>query len=954
MEGGPRLIVDVLGPVRLRRADGLDITPDGDLQRRLLALLVLRRGEHVSVDRAVDALWPDRRPRDPLAALQTHVFRLRRALPDGALTSSDRGYRLDPAAVDVDADRLAAAVTDAAGRRAADPDAVAHDLAEAMAAWRGAPYPELVDDDEGRIEAARLGDLRVRVIEERAEALLAVGRADHALRDLTSLVDDHPLRERPHDLLMAALAASGRTVDALRVYDDFRRRLGDELGIEPSPVLAARHAALLGSSATPDPGLQHRLPLPITSLIGRHQLLLDAVAMTDAHRLITMLGPGGVGKTRLLVEVGNRLRVQRPGRPVMLAELATATTASAVDTVASTLGVERRDGTATEERLATIVGTAEVVLLLDNCEHVLEPIAELVERLLARCPGLVVVATTRERLRIAGEQLCPVAPLPILADGGPAVELFVERARAVRSGYSPDVADAARIAEIVRRLDGLPLAIELAAARLHTMDVADVARGLDRRFRLLAAGSRTVTRHRSLGAAVEWSYALLSAELQEVFTAVSTFVGPFDVAGAAAVAAVDEATAADALDSLTERSLVVRSPGGRYALLETLRAFGLERLAAGGREDLVRRRHARHWTDWVHSVAADLTVSGTKGLFDIEANLPDVSAAFDWLVERGDAVAAAELLYGLYHYGFQRLRPDVQAWADRVIALDSEAPHVTAMLAMSATSRWLRGDVAGMADRLAQALDHHHRRGGGEMPHLLAQSLGDHALFDGRLDDAQRWYEKARDSSAGDLPSWMLARDTIVLARTYAGDTTVAEAATSLLASVTDLVTPSAAMTWYCAGEAVLTTDPVVARQRLARAVEIAELTGTPFVAGIAGTSLASIEARRGDPYVAAQHYRRLLDHWRRAGVWSTQWTMLRAVAGLLFRLGRYRDAAVLTAAVTSTTSGHRVFGEDEVALATLAGQLRDVLGDAAAEAAFAEGGVLDGDAAVEHARRAL
>ncbi len=953
MEGGQRLLVDVLGPVRLRTADGRDVTPDGDLQRRLLALLVLRRGEHVSADRAVDALWPDRRPRDPLAALQTHVFRLRRALPDGALTSSDHGYWLDPAAVDVDADRVAAAVTDAAGRRAADPDGAAGDLDEAMAAWRGSPYPELVDDDEGRMEADRLDDLRVRVVEERAEALLAVGRADRALRDLTTLVDEHPLRERPHDLLMAALAATGRTVDALRVYDDFRRRLGDDLGIEPSPVLAARHAALLGGSTAPGPGLRHRLPVPITSLIGRDRLLLDAVAMTEAHRLITMLGPGGVGKTRLLVEVGNRLRTQRPDRPVVLAELATASPSTAVDDVASTLGVERRDGTATEDRLATIVGTSEVVVLLDNCEHVLEPIAELVEQLLARCPGLVVVATTRERLRVAGEQLCPVPPLPILEHGGPADELFVERARAVRTGYAPDAADAARISEIVRRLDGLPLAIELAAARLHTMDVADVAHGLDRRFRLLAAGSRTVARHRSLGAAVEWSYALLSGELQGVFTAASTFVGPFDVVSAAAVAAVDESTAADALDALTERSLVVRAPGGRYALLETLRAFGLERLAAEGRDELVRRRHARYWTAWARSAAAGLVRSGTTGLFEIDANLADLSAAFGWLVEQGDGVAAAELLEGVHDFAYLRLRPDVLAWADRAIAVDEDAPHVTALLSMSSTSRWLQGDVAGMAERLEQALDHHRRRGG-ELPHVVAQSLGDHALFDGRLDEAQRWYEQARDSAVEDPAASLLAQGTIVLARTYAGDPTAVETAATLLATVADLVTPSAAMSWYCAGEAVLTVDPVVARQRLARAVEIAEATGTPFVAGIAGTSLASLEARRGDPYVAAQHYRRLLDHWRRAGVWSTQWTMLRAVAGLLFRLGRYRDAAVLTAAVTSTTSGHRVFGEDEVALAALAAQLRDVLGDAAYEAAFVDGAALDGDAAVEHARRAL
>ena len=754
---------------------------------------------------------------------------------------------------------------------------------------------------------------------------------------------------------MAALAATGRTVDALRVYDDFRRRLGDELGIEPSPVLAARHAALLGGSTAPGPGLRHRLPLPITSLIGRDQLLLDAVAMTEAHRLITMLGPGGVGKTRLLVEVGNRLRTAAP-RPARRAGRAGdgITEHGGRRRSHRRSGVERRDGTATEERLATIVGTSEVVLLLDNCEHVLEPIAELVEQLLARCPGLVVVATTRERLRVAGEQLCPVPPLPILEHGGPADELFVERARAVRSGYAPDAADAARISEIVRRLDGLPLAIELAAARLHTMDVADVARGLDRRFRLLAAGQphggpaplarggRRMVLRAPLGRAAGGLHGRFDVRRpvrrgqrggrggsRRVDRRRCARRADGTVAGGARarrpVRAAGDAAGVRAGTTGRRRARRARAPAPR-PVLDRLGALGRRRPDAVGHHGPVRDRR--------------------------QPARPVRPPSAGWS-SSGDGVAAAELLEGLHDFGYLRLRPDVLAWADRAIAVDEDAPHVTVLLAMSSTSRWLQGDVAGMAERLEQALDHHRRRGG-ELPHVVAQSLGDHALFDGRLDEAQRWYEQARDSAVDDPASSLLAQGTIVLARTYAGDPTAAETAATLLATVADLVTPSAAMSWYCAGEAVLTVDPVVARQRLARAVEIAEATGTPFVAGIAGTSLASIEARRGDPYVAAQHYRRLLDHWRRAGVWSTQWTMLRAVAGLLFRLGRYRDAAVLTAAVTSTTSGHRVFGEDEVALAALAAQLRDVLGDAAYEAAFVDGAVLDGDAAVEHARRAL
>ncbi len=226
--------VDVLGPLRMCLPDGQDVTPDGGLQRRLLALLVLHRGRVVSVDAAIEALWPARRPRDPVAALQNHLFRLRRVLPD-AIESAGNGYRLDPSSIELDADRLAAAVESA-------------DLAtidEILARWQGPAFPDLADVDDGRAESARLDELRIRAVETRAESRLSVGATDGLVVELAALADHEPLRERPRSLLMAALAASGRNAEALRVYDDFRRRLGDELGIEPSPALAAQHASLL-------------------------------------------------------------------------------------------------------------------------------------------------------------------------------------------------------------------------------------------------------------------------------------------------------------------------------------------------------------------------------------------------------------------------------------------------------------------------------------------------------------------------------------------------------------------------------------------------------------------------------------------------------------------------------------------------------------------------------------
>ena len=576
---GDRLRVDVLGPIRVLAADGRDLTPDGALQRRLLALLVLRRGHVVSADAAIDVLWPVDPPRDPVAALHNHLFRLRRGLPDDVVESVGNGYRLAPEAVELDADLLVATLNAAT---TADPES-AQVIGSVLERWVGPAYPELDDVDDGRAEAVRLARPQDPARSRRAPPRrLEAGDSDGLVAELAALVDEEPLRERPRALLMAALAASGRHVEALRVYDDFRRLLGDELGIEPSPTLAAQHAELLRGTDPPAWTPASRLPVPVTSLVGRDGLVDDVVAMADAHRLVSLTGPGGVGKTRLLGEVGLRLRATRADRPVVMCELATASEESAVDVVAAALAIEGRPGVGLTERVVAVLDDTEIVLLLDNCEHVLEPIAQLVEHALATCPHVRVVTTSRERLRVPGEQVCVVPALPCADDDAPAVRLFVERARAVAPSFTPDPAELAVVTEIVRRLDGLPLAIELAAARLHTLDVAEVAAGLDRRFLLLSAGYRTSARHGSLGAAMSWSFALLDADLQRMLADLSVFAGPFDVAGVATVCDVDMAAAAVALDQLVERSLVMRTTERRYVLLETVRAFGAEQLADAG------------------------------------------------------------------------------------------------------------------------------------------------------------------------------------------------------------------------------------------------------------------------------------------------------------------------------------------------------------------------------------
>lgn len=948
--GAGRVEIGVLGPLRVRGADGSDITPSGGLQRRLLALLVQCRGEVVSADAAVDVLWPSAPPQDATAALQNHLSRLRRALPDGAIESVGSGYRLDPTQVVVDADRL----VDLLGGGL--DDAAAGELTLLLQRWQGPAYPELDDAELGRAETTRLEELRIRAREAIAEARLAAGDTDGLVGDLIALAIDEPLRERPRSLLMATLAATGRVAEATRAYDDFRRLLGEELGIEPSAALAAQHAALLQGTTGSAAGIAPRgLPVLMTELVGRDALLDELAESLDAARVVTLLGPGGIGKTRLLLELGHRLQRQRPDRAVVLCELAAAEPASTAEVVMAAMGIDSRPGTAPSQRIVDVLGDDEVVLLLDNCEHVLGPIAELAEEAVGACPNVTVVATSRERLRIPGEVIRAV-PTLLGDDGGvdPAVDLFVRRARAVRGDFAPTEGEWEQIAEVVRRLDGLPLAIELAAARLHTHDLAELAEGLDQPLSLLVDGYRNSSRHSSLAAVVAWSYGMLEPGLQEAFASLSVFARPFTAEAAAAVCQLDGAEAARHLSQLVERSLVVRAPGRRYVLLETLRAFGAEQLLVSGQNDLVRERHARWFLAWAERTAARLHDPGYPAVVQIDEAVPELRATLTWLLDHGLVAQAARLVAHLITYGLLRLRPDVLAWAHLVIEADPEdaSPAAPIVWAAAGYHAWMAGDLQALGEASVRAVEAAERHSAG-VPQEAATIRGNHGLFEGQLDSAIEWYQRGADAARDDTTR-LIALGAQLLAHGYASHPEAIELGARLLREIGEAETAVASYVWYCVGESELALGSDQARLRLARAVELADLTNASFVKGVAGASKASIEVRTGDPAVAAADYRWLIPHWQRAGMWSTQWTMLRSIVVLLERIGRPRDAAVLEGAIRAPGAGHRIFGADEVALGELSDRLRAVLGDDDYEAALLEGGELDGHGAAELALRCL
>ncbi|MFC6933194.1 ATP-binding protein [Actinomadura yumaensis] len=555
-------------------------------------------------------------PAAPANALQALVSRLRRSLGSaGDVAQVAGGYRLDVDADDVDAlrfERLAAA-----GRerlRAGDPGGAAAVLGEAVALWGDRPGAEpSIVAAVAPAAATRLARVSVEAVADLADAELALGRADAAAARLNALLAEQPVHERAAALLMDALAAQGRQAEALALYERVRETLADVLGTDPGAALRERHLRLLRAEpSAPDadadaprtsPG---NLPAPLSSLIGRDDDLARIGALLAAGRLVTVLGPGGAGKTRLAVEAARRHRhAYRDG--AWMIDLASVTEPAkigaallaAIGLRGSALfeasGRPRGDPASELDVLADRLGGRESLLVVDNCEHLIDAVAHLVAALLARCAGLRVLATSREPLAIDGEALVPLGPLALpeadadveRARRTASVRLFSERAAAVRPGFDVDEHGLGDVLRVVRGLDGMPLALELAAARLRTLSLADLAAGLSDRFRLLTTGARTaLPRHRTLRAVIAWSWDLLGEHERTVAERVSILSGGITPSSAATVCAgtaVPAAEVPELLASLVDRSLLQLAPDtGRYRMLETIREYGLESLAEQG------------------------------------------------------------------------------------------------------------------------------------------------------------------------------------------------------------------------------------------------------------------------------------------------------------------------------------------------------------------------------------
>jgi predicted ATPase/DNA-binding SARP family transcriptional activator len=688
--------IGLLGELQVLDDDQRDVVITGAKLRALLVMLALQSGRAVPADQLVDGLWGPESSSAARNGLQGLVSKLRRALGSATLVATrGGGYALEVPPESVDLHRFEQLV--AAGRASAASGELARAIelmAEADSLWRGSALAEFAYEEFASTEVTRMSELRLAVVEERLDIELQLGRHRVVIGELEALVAAHVLRERLRGLLMIALYRAGRQADALRIFQEGRRILGEELGLEPGPELRRLEAAILAQDPSLDvtvsvahgsvvsTELRSTVPESLTALVGRDDHVRELTRMFSDHRFITLVGPGGVGKTRLALEVA-RDESNRLSHGACLVELAH---------VGDPEGVAAAIASALElpdpNRLAEMIGSRDLLILLDNCEHVINTAAEVAEDLLRRCPGLRLLATSREGLRVGGETIWPVPPLA----NDDAVQLFVERARAAGAQLAMSEDVRAAVSDICVRLDGLPLAIELAAARTRAFPIQQISSRLNDRFRLLTGGSRTaLPRQQTLRAVVDWSYELLFDDEQRVFERLSVFLGGCDLATAEAVCAdesLDAADLGDIIQTLVDKSLVVAVPNGdelRFTQLQTLAQYGREKLAERGDAERIRDAMAAHYAR-LCSRSATAYVGDDQGtwLQAVDQEQDNLRAALEWAVANDDAETALTIAGGVcWPYWLAGTAVEAKRWLDDAFRCKGEASERARAMALT-------------------------------------------------------------------------------------------------------------------------------------------------------------------------------------------------------------------------------------------------------------------------------
>jgi predicted ATPase/DNA-binding SARP family transcriptional activator len=927
------LDVRVLGPIEARSDDEV-IVLGSRAQRTLLAALVLARGRSVATSELVDLLWNGDPPATSHNALKSHVSRLRRSLRTDVVAAQPPGYALTVSPEQLDVHRFERGVPEA--------DTVT-EIDRLLAMWRGPPYGDMAAHEHFAGEVARLEELHARGRLRRAELLSTAGRVEEAAAAYTELVGGDPLREAAWIGLVRALHAAGRQADAVAEARRYREH-ASAVGLEPSPrFLEAEHELF----TTAAPAVVTRRPssaVPdrLASIVGRQRELEEVEGLLNRRRLVTLVGPGGVGKTTLALEaarhVGDDLR--DGVWVVTLADIDDA--ASVVPAIVRAVGAPVREPL--DRSLAHYLAGRQALLVVDNAEHVREAVRSVLPRLFAGAERLRVLVTGRQPLDVAGEVVVPVQPL----DRQAAVELLNQRAHDAGAPIPSGQQELA--SEICDRLDRLPLAIEMAAARLRGLGLIDLAEHLDERLRLLhsAEGGR----HETLATVVGWSYDLLDADGRSLLEQLSVFVGAFDLAAADAVCDVPDVTAGVA--DLVDRSLVYRIvDDGRahFQLLETVRSFAVERSRATRTRRATLERFVRYHVDLAERIEAGLRGPDEAAWANLlDRQLPDLEAAHAHALQLEDVDAAVRIASAPFVFVYHRLRADVGAWADATLPLARRTDHpgTSAVAAVAALNRLHRGDLDGAGALLVDLPDEPVARHAHEV-------LGDLHTYRGELDAALEHFRRAERSArrADDRFTVLHSRGSQSIVLGYAGrvddglelvEAVRREAASERLAI---------ASAWcdYAEGELLADAEPDRAVELVERAVEVADRAGWWMLAGVGRLTVSSLRARTVDPVDAIPGFERLIRHWEGLGDETHQWTTLRNLVELFVRLGAHAPAARLIGAVSRAPRPS--FGAERERLEGAEQTVRRHLGDGADEL-LRSGRKDDLGAAVELASAAL
>lgn len=893
-------------------------------QRCVLAALLVDVNHPIPAEQLIDRVWSDRAPYSARGSLTSYLSRLRSLLApvDGVtIARGPGGYALMTDTSAIDLHRFRDLVAEA--RAVEDPVAAAALFDRALDMWSGEPFASLDTPWVNDLRGALVAEQRSASL-DRNDAALRAGRHAELLVELTAAQAASPLDERLAGQLMVAQYRAGRQADALDTYRKMRQRLVDELGVEPGPSLRGVHQQILtgegASRASENEKVAEGSPVPqglifhrqrsgllrrATSFVGHAQEVMRVVDALRAGPLVTLTGVGGVGKTRLAIEVA-RHEQEQYSDGVSICELAPVEHGNAIGhSIAAALRLRQQAGLNIEQSVIEYLRSRELLLVVDNCEHVLDPAAGLLERIVQHCPGVTVLATSRQPLGLEGERIVVLPPLPV----EDAAQLFADRARASRPDFTLDQQPKGAVAEICRRVDCLPLGVELAAARMRVMSTLDVVRRLDG-LGISRGGVRgALPRHQSLTATIDWSYRMLTESEQALFVRLSVFAGSFDLDAAHGVCGTEVADDSPGLEEtlellagLVDKSMVVvRSVTDRtrYSVLETLRAYGRERLQEQGIDRQLAKRHAVYFTELADRAGVGMHTAEEREW--VERMLPDydnLRTAFEFAMASGDSDLALRLVAGGTEVLGARIGYEVGSWGERVVAVaDPEHPLFAAVAGTAARGCWVRGDYAG-ARRLAALAEGRVPGFGTARVSYPEDVIADVALFEGDASGFLAYWDKeaARARSDGDPIRLVHTVSVLATCQVVLGKPETALPAAQEAVEVADrTANPTAQSTAYFTLAYLLKkSEPERALALFDEAARLAGGVQNFWWYGISLMEGAATRAVHDDPVAAAGLFIEVIDHWDRVGDWSQQWISLRHVARLLARLGADDDAVFL------------------------------------------------------------